>query len=497
MKTWDEIINKALLGSEKASLTPDDIPSDISDEFVVTTSPDREENFLKLSSLAYQYRQSGARALNVSTITQPAASPEDKSYCAPRANEILKTLLEEDIAVLLEVWLQMCAGKNVLAHPEMIPALLDIAQQEKDLRPLIKAVTGKRGEWLCSLNPQWSFAARHADNKTTWDDGTAEERKELLLSLRNVNPEEGRQLLEASWATEGANEKVAFLEILKTNLSASDLPWLESLKEKGQRVNAAILALLKSIPSSTVVREYQAVLSKCFSIKTGKALLGMISKTELIVDQSFEFPELIFRTGIEKLSSDKNVSDHQYILSQVIMSVPPSFWTEHLQRSPAELVALFQKEKQTAFYLPALAVSATRFNNADWIKTILDKGDKDILSSVLTRLIAGLAEKDRDQYALKFFEAEPPGIIQLMLHGSYEWSLDLAKTILKYTAGEVYQYNKQFYRLAVAHIPTGILEQLDSFTPDDSQRQAYWNNQRDELARLLTLKQQTLQSFNA
>lgn len=497
MKKWDEIINKALLGSEKAPLTADDIPSDIADEFVITTSPDKEENFLKISALAYQYRQSGARALNVSTIGQPAAAPEDKTYCAARANDILKTLLEENIAVLLEVWLQMCAGKNVLAYPEIIPALLDVARQDKDLRPLIKAVTGKRGEWLCNLNPQWNFFVPQADNKTTWDNGTADERKELLLHLRNVNPEEGRQLLEASWATEGANEKVAFLEILKTNLSPADLPWLEGLKEKGQRVNAAILALLKSIHSSTVVREYQAVLSKCFSIKTGKALLGMISKTELVIDQSFEFPESIFKTGIEKLSSDKNISDHQYILSQVIMSVPPSFWTEHLQRSAAELVALFQKEKQTAFYLPALAISATRVNDTEWIQTILDKGDKDIISSVLTRLIAGLAKKDRDQYALKYFEEEPSGIIQLMLHGNHEWSFDLARKILKYTAREVYQYNKQFYRLAVAHIPTGMLDQLGSFTPDEAQRQAYWNNQRDELARLLTLKQQTLQSFNA
>ena len=78
-----------------------------------------------------------------------------------------------------------------------------------------------------------------------------------------------------------------------------------------------------------------------------------------------------------------------------------------------------------------------------------------------------------------------------------EWSFDLSKTILKHTADEVYQYNKNFYKTAAALVPVEILDQLDSFTPDIEQKKAYWKNQRDELARLLTIKQQTLQSFNS
>ena len=75
--------------------------------------------------------------------------------------------------------------------------------------------------------------------------------------------------------------------------------------------------------------------------------------------------------------------------------------------------------------------------------------------------------------------------------------MDLAKAILKFTASEIYQYNKHFYRQAAALIPVSILDQLDSFTPGEEQKKPYWQTQRDELARLLTIKQQILQSFNA
>ena len=83
-----------------------------------------------------------------------------------------------------------------------------------------------------------------------------------------------------------------------------------------------------------------------------------------------------------------------------------------------------------------------------------------------------------------------------MASSEKEWSLDLTKKILKHVAGEVYQYNKPFYRSVAALMPVAILDQLDSSTPDEEQRKTYWKNQRDELARLLTIKQQTLQSFN-
>lgn len=497
MKDWDEIIDKALLGSEKAMVGIEDIPAIISSEYDLKLSGEKQEDFLMLSAMVYQFRHSGARPINATAVTSSEAPEEEKPYCSSQSNTVLKGVLDEDLPSLLRIWLQQCVAKNKIVHPEVLPRLIELAKSNQGLHEMITEVMGKRGQWLCSLNGEWNSLLSGIDFKSAWENGTAEERKVVLRNLRISKPDEARSLLETSWVTEGANEKSSFLEILKTNASASDLPWLESLKEKSQKVNGVLFETLKLIPSSQIVQEYQQVLMQCVSIKSSKALLGMISKTELIIDESFVFPESIFKTGIEKLSSNKNVSDHQYILAQLIMNTPPSFWTEHLQRVPGEVIELFQKEKQTAFFIPSLSIAATRYKNIEWIHAIFEKANKDVIGNAVVTLLTGLSGKERDQYALKFFDEQPAQIIQLLLGNDSEWSNELAKQVLKYTAKEVYQYNKQFYRQAILLLPTAMLHHLDSFTPLEEQKKPYWNTQRDELTRLLTIKEQILQSFNA
>jgi len=177
--------------------------------------------------------------------------------------------------------------------------------------------------------------------------------------------------------------------------------------------------------------------------------------------------------------------------------VPPSFWNDYLQLSSEAVIQLFQKEKLTALYIPALAIASIKFKDVEWAKSILDHGDDVIINSSIALLINSLPAKDRDIYARKWFKEKPREIIQVLIEHDEEWSVDLAKSIIQYTANEVYAYNRSFYRPAATLIPLSILDSLDSFTPSEEQKKVYWKTQSDELARLLTIKQQTLQSFTA
>ena len=497
MKLWEDIINKATLGSGKLPLKSSDIPEIIAQEYDVPDSQDPEEDFLRLSALIYQYKQAGSLPLNFQSIVQAEAESEIKSYCSSKANDVLKTILDEELFPFLKLWLKRCASTALIVAPELIPDLLDIALRKKEFKKLILDVSGKRGEWLCQLNSRWNFSPPSKDQNVIWETGSPEDRKQLLRELRENNPSEALDLLKTTWITEGANEKLTYLEVLRINLSSSDLTWLESLKEKGQKVKAAILDLIKSIPSSAVVQEYSSVLKNSITIKKGKALLGMINKTGLDVSDSLSISDAVFNSGIEKLSSDKNVSDNQYILAQLISAVPPSFWNDHLQLPAEAIIQLFQKEKQTAFYIPALAIASIKFKDTNWIKSVLDHGDDIIINSSIALLIHGLTGTDRDEYARKFLKEKPQEIIRVVIDHDEEWSMELAKSILQYTANEVYNYNRSFYRPAAPLIPVSILDVLDSFTPTEEQKKVYWKNQSDELARLLTIKQQTLQSFTA
>jgi hypothetical protein len=497
MKLWDDIVNKAMLGSSKLQVRSTDLPEAITTVLDVQDSDDSEENFLRFTSLIYQFRQAGALPRNLQTIAQPPSETETKPYAPEIANEVLKTVLEENLFQFLQLWLARCDAKGLCIAPELMPRLLDEALENKELRKVVVRVCGKRGEWLSRLNPQWNFNEVSLDPTTLWETGKPDERKQVLRELRQTNPNEALNLLQRTWNAEGANEKVAFLEILENGLSAADLSWLESLKEKSQRVSSAILDLLKAIPASTVVQAYGDILKKAVNLKKGKALLGLVNKETIEINHNFPFPDSVFKSGIEKLSSDKNVSDQQFIFAQLVSSVPPSFWNDHFKLPTDVIIGLFQKDKQTAFYVPALAMAAIKFKDVAWIRNLLDHGDAALMNSSIVPLVSGLNGKDRDTYAQKFFQEDSPEMIQLMLNSVDEWSMNFAKLVLQYTAGDVYLYNRSFYRQAAALIPVEILDQLESFTPTDELKKTYWKNQTDELARLLTTKQSILQSFKS
>jgi hypothetical protein len=376
-----------------------------------------------------------------------------------------------------------------------VPELLDMATRRKELRKSIFAVCGKRGEWLSKVNPDWDLFAAGNDADSVWQNGSPEERKNLLRELRLSNASKAIGVLQTTWESEGANEKAAFLEILKTNLSGDDLFWLQSLKEKSQKVNSVLQELLKAIPSSTIVQQYWTIVKEAVMLKSGKALLGMINKTIVDVNENLSVPDLIFKTGIEKLSSNKSVSDNQHILIQLISSVPPSLWNAHFKDNNQAVIALFQKEKKSAIYLPAVALAAIRFSDVQWVKDLIDHGDSDIMDSSIALLIRALPETERKTYLLKYITEKPNEIVQLVSEHNGEWSIDLAREVLKVTAKEVYAYNRTFYKAAVPLIPVGILSELDSFIPSEEQKKPYWKTQSDELTRLLEIKKQIIQSF--
>lgn len=497
MKGWKIITNKALLGTSKLPLRVAELPAEVTEGWELADTSEAEADFIRYAAFVYQYRQAGCVPIDFTHIHQSTADQEQWPYCSAQANDVLKAVLAEDLPKFVELWLSNCRTGQQLVRPEMVPTLLDLARKRKELRNLIAPVVGKRGEWLASLIDEWNFLSNEpADVTVTWENGTLDERKEALREYRLQKPVEALALLQSTWATEGANEKAAFLEILQHNCSATDLPWLEGLKEKGQKVNGALAELLSLIPTSSLIGEYRKALESVVTVSVGKSLLGILSKNTLHVSDDVSFPESIFKSGIEKLSSDKKVTDHQYIVAQLLMRCPPAFLQEHLKLAVPEIVELFKKEKQ-GYYLNALAHSSTRFKDAPWAKVLLDQAG-DFLSGIsIISLLETLSHEERETMALRYMKEKPVEVVQLMLSSDRAWSPDLAKAILKYTAGEIYQYNKNFFRPAAALIPVTMMESLESFAPGEETKKVHWKNQSEELNRLLTLKKQIMQSFHA
>ena len=94
----------------------------------------------------------------------------------------------------------------------------------------------------------------------------------------------------------------------------------------------------------------------------------------------------------------------------------------------------------------------------------------------------------------------PPGavcILNYALQRQTEWGHEFCLSVLKYTAKNVYQYNRSFYGQYITLIPSSVISDLPKCMPTEEHLQSHWNNNSAYLIKLLTLKTQIQKAFNA
>jgi hypothetical protein len=494
MQFWDNILNTAMIGTDKKQVGVADVPVELAEPVTViynNEEADKEQKFLQLAAVAFNFRQTGVTAFQ-KEVSHSAAPPEEKDYCSLAASQILKDVLSEESIPLLKFWLQHCDGKQQIAMPETLPALLGTGTQYKNLQVLIASCCGKRGEWLSGFNEAWNFSSTQTGEEL-WQTGTPEQRKIIFRETRKINAKLAREWLQQTWPQEDANTKTGFLELMPENISEEDIPFLDSLStEKSKKVKEEAIKLLKQIPGSAIVKQYQELLQQSVIIKKEKALLGMVSKKNLQFKLPASFDETIFKTGIEKLSSSKEISDEEFIIYQLIQSVPPSFWEEQLDSDPETIIDLFQKDKTGKKMIPALVIAITRFNDTSWAINFMQHSETFYID-----IIPLLQASQQEAYSNKFFDNYPDNIIQYATQRETEWSVELAKNIFKHTAKNPYKYNKSFYNQYIHLIPGPAVAELERCTPAEENLRNTWNNISGYIIKLITLKIQTLKVFNA
>jgi len=493
MQFWDNIINTAMIGTDKKQVGIADLPADLAEPATVifnNEQADKEQKFLQLAAVAFNFRQTGVSALEKEVSISPAPA-EEKEYCSIPATQILKDILSEESMPLLKFWLQHCDRKQQIIIPEILAAVLGIGTQYKNLQVLIASCCGKRGEWLSRFNEAWNFSSTQTGEEL-WQTGTPEQRKIVFKETRKINPAKAREWLQKTWQQEDANTKTGFLELMPENISEEDIPFLESLSaEKSKKVKEEAIALLKQIPGSAIVKQYQELLQQSVTIKKEKALLGMVSKKSLLFKLPGSFDETIFKTGIEKLSSSKEISDEEFIIYQLIQSTPPSFWVKQLDSEPETIIDLFQKDKIGKKMIPAFVIAITRFNDTDWALHFMQHSETFYID-----IIPLLHVQQQEIYSNKFFEKYPDSIIQYATQRETEWSAELSKNIFKHTAKNPYQYNRSFYNQYIHLIPGPAVAELEKCTPAEEHLRSTWSNTSDYIIKLITLKIQTLKAFN-
>ncbi|MGW0992859.1 DUF5691 domain-containing protein [Streptomyces sp. NPDC002523] len=374
---WEDLVTTALLGTDRRP------PAG------AATGREAPVALLDAAAVAVVRRRAGLRAGRAARRPEPA--PEDPRPALPDAAARRLALLladrsggggrrgsSPDLMELLPQWLAAANARGYAAPPQALPALLDAARGRTDLRPAALTFAGPRALWLARLNTDWRFAQRSAPGGGTalpdpedaqavqrlWQEGLFAERVALLAALRARTPPLARELLAATWATERAEDRLMFLDSLRTGLSAEDEPFLEqALADRSRNVRSTAAELLSALPKSALAGRMAVRAGACVAVdRTGDF-------PAIVVEAPHECDPGMERDGVTA-KPPAGRGERSWWLGQLVEAAPLTTWPDRLGgRTPEQIVDLpvadgWQNELHAAWCRAAVRQRDTAWSRA-------------------------------------------------------------------------------------------------------------------------------------
>lgn len=308
-------------------------------------------------------------------MSAPAA-PGDGALAGRAAEHVLQLILRGIHPELLDNWLALArSARLALPHACLVP-LIELAIQRRPLRSAVEPLLGERGRWLVVQHPEWSevFGADVAGvvSQDNWELGSLAQRVAALTALRSSNPGAALARLEADWAQEPAENRIALLPCLSTGLSLADEVFLErALDDKRKEVRSVAQQLLGTLPGS-LLRE------RCKTRLLALLDLDRTATPTLLLQLPQECDKAMKRDGIG-MQTYHSTGEKAGWLQDMMRCVAPQFWSEHWQLAPRAVIDLFGANEFSVVLLTGLAQAAARGLDASpdaraiaWFITLLD-----------------------------------------------------------------------------------------------------------------------------
>lgn len=377
---WEELVTTALLGTERR--TP---PGG---------APGREAPVALLDAAAVETvrRRAGLRPARAAGRPEPAAEDPRPALPAAAARRLALLLADRpgtgggrrgtapDLMELLPQWLAAANARGFAAPPQALPALLDAARGRTDLRPAALAFAGPRAVWLARLNPDWRFALRAAPGGGTalpdpedagqtrrlWEEGLFAERVALLSALRAREPAAARELLSTTWSTERAEDRLMFLDSLRTGLGPPDEPFLEqALSDRSRNVRATAAELLSALPGSALAARMAVRAAACVAVDHTR------DAPTITVEAPHECDSGMERDGVVA-KPPAGRGERSWWFGQLVEATPLAIWPAHLGgRTAREIVALAVADDWQGELHAAWCRAAVRQRDPEWARALL------------------------------------------------------------------------------------------------------------------------------
>ncbi|GAA2527809.1 DUF5691 domain-containing protein [Streptomyces levis] len=427
---WEGLVTTALLGTDRrtppGTAPGQDAPVALLDAAAVETV--RRRAGLRPARAAQRPRPApadgrpplpaaAARRLAMLLADRPGASAGGRRGTAP------------DLMELLPQWLAAANARGFAPPPQVLPALLDAARGRTDLRPAALEFAGPRALWLARLNPDWRFALRSApgggaapppvadDDRTrqVWQEGLFAERVALLSALRSGDPAAARELLATTWATERAEDRLMFLDSLRTGLGPDDEPFLEqALSDRSRNVRATAAELLSALPGSALAARMAVRAAACVAIDhtRGSGAAGTAPTPTVVVEAPHECDPDMERDGVVP-KAPAGRGERSWWFGQLVEAAPLGTWSRRLGgRTPREIVTLPVADDWQGELHAAWCRAAVRQGDAEWSRALLGEpsapeagGPGAVSLAERAKLLGTLGAAERAEWVAGFIAA--------------------------------------------------------------------------------------------
>ncbi|NKY13580.1 DUF5691 domain-containing protein, partial [Streptomyces somaliensis] len=350
-----------------------------------------------------------------------------------------------DLTELLPQWLAAARAHGYRAPAAVLPALLDAARARTDLRQQALEFGGPRARWLAAFNPEWGFALRGAHGggaglpgpddaegvRRLWEEGLLAERTALLTAVRAHDPAAAPDLLASTWAAERAEDRAAFLDLLRTGLSAADEEFLEgALSDRSRNVRSTAAELLSALPGSAFAARMAARAASCVGLdrRTGR-------RAVITVEAPRECDAGMQRDGVVP-QPPPGLGRRSWWLGQLVEAAPLDLWRERLGgRTPQEIVALPVADDLRDELHAAWCRAAVRQRDAAWSRALLGSASASPATgpgpSSSAALLSALPHGERAEWVAAFIAAHGlPDAFQLLAVCTVPWSEVLGRAVV-------------------------------------------------------------------
>lgn len=512
--TYKKIIKIALLGTERSSI-PEPLQSELRQIGISTQNRDSADVILQASTVLNKMQRAGYQPIQNITHLPPTAPLETLEICSTKSTRHLMMMMtnlggsnneKNNLREALPEFLATLANVSKRLPEEVLPDILELGKNKQQYWTMFRKIIGARGKWLAQQNPEWQYIMLNT-NLEHWETGTKLERLALLRHWRENDPTKARELLATTWSLENINDKLAFLKILKINLSIDDETFLEKsldARRKEERKLAAKL-LSKIAHSQLVQRMYQRV-------QTLLTIYGRRLQVELpeTLDASMK------RDGIDANTKWIKGGLKASQLGQMLAILPPAMMEVHLNLPPRKILEQYWKSDWRELLLQATLEATAIHNDNRWadelFKFWIEKSKGADLSDFMNinPLLENLSEDLFNKIAIMGLSStngmlnENHPIVHLLKLSPHRWQPDLTKIFVGHMQNWMLSvqsvwsgwHYQGILRKAAFHSDARLLPLLERNWPKDKRVWSNWEQNVEEFLNILRFRKMMIEELH-